>query len=95
MTIDRDMLLCLESMARVELKEAERENARAELQNAVNLFDELAALDTRGVEPMTHAFEAVNVTREDEAVPSMAPALLLASAPQQKDNCFMVYRTVD
>jgi len=95
MTIDRETVLRLEAMARVELTQAEREDARAGLQSAVDLFDRLAALDTDGVKPMPHVFEAVNVTREDARVPSVEPELLLANAPRQKDNCFMVHRAVD
>jgi len=95
MTIGRNLVLRLESMARIELTEPERESAQAGLQSVIDLFDQLIALDTQGIEPMPHVFGAVNVTREDKTVPSMEPELLLANAAQQKDDCFMVHRTVD
>jgi len=95
MTMDRDMILHLEAMSRVELSESEREGAQAELQNVLTQLQPLTALDTEGVEPMYHAAPLVNVTREDAVEPSMEPELLLANAAHEKNDCFMVHRTVD
>jgi len=95
MTIGRDTILRLESMSCIELTEAEREAAQAGLQSLIASFGALTALDTEGVEPMPYILPIANVTRADQAAPSMEPALLLANAPRQKDNCFMVHRALD
>jgi|GEM_PF-5641233 len=52
MTIDRDMILHLEAVSRIELSEAERDGALAELQNVLTQLEPLTVLDTEGVEPM-------------------------------------------
>ena len=61
----------------------------------IGYVDQLAELDTDGVEPMSHVFPLVNVLREDEVKPSMARELILQNAPKQKDGCFLVPKTVE
>ena len=95
MTIDRNLVQYLESLGRIELSDAERAATEADLQNIITYFDQLSALDTQGVEPLSHSFPVANVMREDEVTPSMNPELLLSNAPQQKDNCFLVHRAVE
>ncbi|MDR1465163.1 MAG: Asp-tRNA(Asn)/Glu-tRNA(Gln) amidotransferase subunit GatC [Oscillospiraceae bacterium] len=95
MTIDRDLVLYLESLARIRLTEEERAKCEADLQSIIAYFDQLNALDTEGVEPLSHSFPIVNVTRADETAPSMDPELLLQNAPKEKDGCFWVMRAVE
>ena len=95
MTMNRDMTLRLEAMSRIELSESERAGAQAELQNVLTQLEPLTTLDTDDVPPMYHAMPLVNVTREDVAEPSMEPEILLANAAREKNDCFMVHRTVD
>ncbi len=95
MTIDRDLVLYLEALARVRLSEEERAATQSDLQNIISYFDQLNALNTAGVEPLSHSFPVVNVMREDTVQPSMENELLLSNAPREKDGCFMVYRAVE
>ena len=69
--------------------------AAADLSRMIGYVDQLAELDTDGVEPMSHVFPLVNVFREDEVKPSMARELILQNAPKQKDGCFLVPKTVE
>jgi aspartyl-tRNA(Asn)/glutamyl-tRNA(Gln) amidotransferase subunit C len=95
MTIDRDLVLYLEALARVRLTEAERAACEGDLQSIISYFDQLNALDTQGVEPMSHALPLVNVMREDAVAASMETDALLANAPREKDGYFMVGRAVE
>lgn len=95
MTIDRDLVLYLESLARIRLDEEERGAMQTELQQIISYFDQLNALDTEGVEPLSHSFPVTNVVREDEVLPSMDNEAILANAPQEKDGSFLVHRAVE
>ena len=95
MTVDRELMLKLEALSAIALDEEEREAMRGELQSAVDGFDRLRALDTEGVEPLTHVFPLMNVTREDRVVPSMPNEELLANAKREKGGAFMVHRAVE
>lgn len=55
----------------------------------------LNALDTSGVEPMSHVFPVKNVLREDEVVPSFDRDELLRNAPASEDGAFLVPKTVE
>ena len=59
------------------------------------LSETLNELDTCGVEPLSHSFPVTNVFHEDEVAPSMDREALLANAPNQKDGCFQVPKTVE
>jgi aspartyl/glutamyl-tRNA(Asn/Gln) amidotransferase C subunit len=101
MTIDRDLVLALESLSSIALSEEERAAFEGDLRGAVACFDRLGALDTGGVEPLTHSVPPVNgvpwanVMRADEVVPSMPNEELLANAAREKDGAFLVYRAVE
>ena len=94
-TIDRNLMLYLESLSNIRLSEEERAACRDDLQSVIDHFGQLAALDTEGVEPMTHGLPLVNVMREDKAVASIGSEALLANAPRVKDGAVMVVRTVE
>ena len=95
MTIDRDLVLYLEALWRIRLTEEERTTCESDLQNIITYFDQLNALDTQGVEPLSHSFPVSNVWREDAVAPSYPTEDILANAPKEKDDCFWVYRTVE
>ncbi|MCL2106075.1 MAG: Asp-tRNA(Asn)/Glu-tRNA(Gln) amidotransferase subunit GatC [Oscillospiraceae bacterium] len=95
MTIDRDLVLYLESLGRIRLTEEERAACETDLRSIIGYFDQLGALDTEGVEPLSHAFPVTNVMREDVILRSMDPGDILANAPREKDGYFMVHRVME
>jgi len=50
----------------------------------------LSEVDTAAVEPMAHALDVANVFREDEVRPSMDRREVLAGAPNQDGECYLV-----
>ncbi|MCM1038649.1 MAG: Asp-tRNA(Asn)/Glu-tRNA(Gln) amidotransferase subunit GatC [Roseburia sp.] len=80
-------------LAKLELSEEEKEQARKDMGRMLDYIDKLAELDTEGVEPMSHVFPVENVFREDEVTNSDTRELLLSNAPEQKDGMFVVPRT--
>ncbi|MDR2525263.1 MAG: Asp-tRNA(Asn)/Glu-tRNA(Gln) amidotransferase subunit GatC [Oscillospiraceae bacterium] len=95
MTIDRSLVLYLETLARIRLSEEERARCEGELQSIIGYFDQLSALDTNGVAPMSHVLPLRNVMREDAVSSSLPTEKLLQNAPREKDGCFLVQRAVE
>ena len=95
MEIDDKLVSYVAELAHLKLDDDQRAQAAADLSRMIGYVDQLAELDTDGVEPMSHAFPLVNVFREDEVKPSMARELILQNAPKQKDGCFLVPKTVE
>ncbi len=82
-------------LAKLELSEAEKEQAKSDMGRMLDYIDKLGELDTTDVEPMSHVFSVQNVFREDAVTNSDTREELLSNAPEQKDGMFMVPRTFE
>ena len=82
-------------LAKLELSDEEKEQAKSDMGRMIDYIDKLGELDTTGVEPMSHVFPVQNVFREDVVTNGDTREELLANAPEQKDGMFMVPRTFE
>jgi aspartyl-tRNA(Asn)/glutamyl-tRNA(Gln) amidotransferase subunit C len=82
-------------LARLELSAAEKERMRKELDGILSYIDKLRALDTRGVEPTSHAVPLTNVMRDDTEVPSLPRDEMLANAPDRHGELFRVPKIIE
>lgn len=82
-------------LAKLELSEEEKEQAKRDMSRMLDYIDKLNELDTSGVEPMSHVFPIHNVFREDVVTNSDQRGKLLANAPEEKNGAFVVPRTVE
>lgn len=82
-------------LAKLELSDDEKEQAKSDMGKMLDYIDKLNELDTSGVEPMSHVFPVNNVFREDVVTNEDTRDKILSNAPEEKDGSFMVPRTVD
>lgn len=82
-------------LAKLELKDEEKESARQDMQKMLDYVDKLNELDTSKVELMTHIFEMGNVFREDEVTNGDDRDAMLANAPEVKEGQYKVPKTVE
>jgi aspartyl-tRNA(Asn)/glutamyl-tRNA(Gln) amidotransferase subunit C len=82
-------------LAKLELSEEEREQAKKDMGSMLDYIDKLGELDTTGIEPMSHVFKVQNVFREDVVTNGDDSENILKNAPGEKDNMFMVPRTFE
>lgn len=82
-------------LAKLELSDEEKEQAKKDMGGMLDYIDKLGELDTTGVEPMSHVFPVHNVFREDEVTNGDTREELLKNAPQEKDGMFVVPKTFD
>ncbi|MEE1312398.1 MAG: Asp-tRNA(Asn)/Glu-tRNA(Gln) amidotransferase subunit GatC [Lachnospiraceae bacterium] len=82
-------------LAKLELSQEEKEQAKKDMANMLDYIDMLNELNTDGVEPMSHVFPVHNVFREDVVVNGDCRNEILKNAPEEKDGSFMVPKTVD
>jgi aspartyl-tRNA(Asn)/glutamyl-tRNA(Gln) amidotransferase subunit C len=80
-------------LAHLSLTSEEKEGLAHELQAILAYAETIQALDTEGVEPMSHA-AAAEVLRADEAVPSLDRERVMAAAPDAADGLFRVPRVL-
>ena len=82
-------------LAKLELSEEQKEQAKKDMARMLDYIDMLNELDTSGVEPMSHVFPVNNVFREDEVTNGDEREAVLANAPAKKEGSFMVPKTVE
>jgi aspartyl-tRNA(Asn)/glutamyl-tRNA(Gln) amidotransferase subunit C len=88
--IDRDTVLHVARLARLELTDAEVERMVGELGGVLEHIETIAQLDLDGVPPTSHVVEVANALRDDEPRPSLSLEQALAGAPAVADDGFAV-----
>ncbi len=88
--IDREQVLHVAKLARLELSGDEVETMAAELSGILEHVDRISELDLADVEPTSHVVSLENVLRADEPRASLDRDRALASAPDPADGAFRV-----
>ena len=88
--IDREQVLHVARLARLELSDAEVETMVGELSKILEHIERINELDLEGVPPTSHVVEVSNALRPDEPRPSLPREVALASAPSHTDEGFLV-----
>jgi aspartyl-tRNA(Asn)/glutamyl-tRNA(Gln) amidotransferase subunit C len=88
--IDREQVLHVARLARLELSEQEVERMSGELSTILEHVERISELDLEGVEPTSHVVELENVLRADEPRPSWPRERVLEQAPDPVDGAFRV-----
>ena len=82
-------------LAKLELSESEKEDAKKDMASMLDYIDKLGELDTTGVEPMSHVFPVNNVMREDVVTNGDGIKDTLANATEANEYGFIVPKTVE
>ena len=90
MAIDRDQLLHVAHLARLELREDELERLGAQLNDILEAVSKVSELDLSDVPPTSHPLDVVNVWEEDEPKPCLSVEDALANAPEREGDFFKV-----
>lgn len=88
--IDREQVLHVARLARLELTDDEVEHMTGELSKVLDHIDKIAELDLEGVAPTSHVVEVERALRPDEPEPSLPRDVALAPAPAVSDDGFLV-----
>lgn len=90
MTLSRQEVAKVATLARLALSEQELETMTSQLAGIVGFVSQLEELDTTSVEPLAHPLDAANVFRDDVIAASLSTAEALQSAPRHDGECFLV-----
>ncbi|MGH8648355.1 MAG: Asp-tRNA(Asn)/Glu-tRNA(Gln) amidotransferase subunit GatC [Burkholderiales bacterium] len=82
-------------LARIAIDEAEARAALSQLNDVFKLIAEMQAVDTRGVEPMSHALDVVQRLREDSVTESDRHVLFQSVAPQVESGLYLVPKVIE
>jgi aspartyl-tRNA(Asn)/glutamyl-tRNA(Gln) amidotransferase subunit C len=90
MAIDREQLLHVAHLARLELRDDELERLGAQLNDILAAVSKVSELDLSDVPPTSHPLVVVNIWAEDEPRPCLSLDDALANAPERDGNYFRV-----
>ena len=88
--IDREQVLHVARLARLELSDAEVDRAAVDLNKVLDHIESISELDLDGVEPTSHVVDVDSALRPDEVRPSLPHEVALAQAPAVQDGGFLV-----
>ena len=88
--IDREQLLHVAHLARLELRDDEVERLGAQLNDILEAVSKVSELDLSDVPPTSHPLDVVNVWGDDEPRPSLPVEEALANAPEREGDFFKV-----
>jgi len=82
-------------LARLAIDETEARAVLSQINDVFRLIAEMQAVDTRGVEPMSHALDVVQRLREDNVTESDQHALFQSVAPQVESGLYLVPKVIE
>jgi aspartyl-tRNA(Asn)/glutamyl-tRNA(Gln) amidotransferase subunit C len=88
--LEREQVLHVARLARLELDEAELQKMATELSAVLDHVERIRELDLAEVPPTSHAVDVAGVMRPDEPQPSLPRDVILAAAPEPVDGGFGV-----
>lgn len=88
--IDRDQVLHVARLARLELADDEVGRMADELTKILGHVEKISEVDLEDVPPTSHVVEVAGALRPDEVRPSLDRDVALANAPATQDDGFLV-----
>ena len=95
MSIDKNTVGKIARLARIKVTEQEKDVLSAELSNILKMIEELNAVNTDGVEPLTSVVQMQMFEREDKVTDGAIPEKILQNAPEQTAGFFVVPKVVE
>lgn len=95
MAVDTTTVAKIASLARIRVEEERRQALAGELSGILDWIEQLSAVDTQGVVPMTSAVEHALHWREDKVTDGNIVEDILANAPASEFGFFAVPRVID
>ena len=82
-------------LARLEVTPAEVVALQQQLNDIFAMIEQMRAVDTSAVEPMSHPQEVMQRLREDRVTESDQHALFQSLAPQVEDGLYLVPKVIE
>jgi len=95
MSIERREIEKLATLSRIAINEETINEVSQRLGSVLELVDQLQAVDTDGVEAMSHPMQATQRLREDEVTELNRREALQAIAPETEDGLFLVPKVIE
>ncbi len=95
MSIDQATVRHIARLARIRVSDEEARQFEGELSSILTWVEQLEAVDTNDVEPMTSVIEVDMKQRRDEVTDGGMPDKVVANAPERENHFFLVPKVVE
>jgi aspartyl-tRNA(Asn)/glutamyl-tRNA(Gln) amidotransferase subunit C len=95
MSLSPEQVRRIAGLARIELADADVEATRAKLNGIFGLIEEMQAVDTTGVEPMSHPQDLAQRLRDDLATETDRREAFQGVAPQTEAGLYLVPKVIE
>lgn len=95
MSITKDIVRKVASLARIEMNEAELDRMTPKLNGILSWIEQLQAVNTDGVEPLANVANIELKLRPDVITDGKCPDKVLANAPEEVGGFFVVPKVVE
>ncbi|MDH3342372.1 MAG: Asp-tRNA(Asn)/Glu-tRNA(Gln) amidotransferase subunit GatC [Gammaproteobacteria bacterium] len=95
MSLDADAVKKIAYLARLKIDEADVPGYVNNLSNIIDLVEQMNAVDTTGVVPMSHPMDAVQRLREDVVTETNQRQAFQAIAPATEDGLYLVPQVIE
>ncbi len=95
MSLDADAVKKIAYLARLKIDEADVPGYVNNLSNIIDLVEQMNAVDTEGVVPMSHPMDAVQRLREDKVTETDKRESFQAIAPKTEDGLYLVPQVIE
>ena len=82
-------------LARIEINEAEAQATLSKLSGILGLIEQMQAVDTTGITPMSHSQDVVQRLREDVITETNQRELLQSNAPAVAGGLYLVPKVIE
>ena len=90
-----DQIAKIAQLARLELSPADSAAMQQQLNGILAMVDRMQAVDTKGVEPMSHPQQAMQRQREDGVTERDQREKYQAAAPATEDGLYLVPKVIE
>jgi len=95
MSIEVEEVKKIAKLACLDVKDADIQSYATNLSNILDLVAQMDAVDTTGVTPMSHPFDAVQRLREDVVTDFDRREAFQAIAPKTEDGLYLVPKVIE
>ena len=95
MSLDTATVRRVASLARIRVEEAELPRLQSELNGLMGWIEQLKAVDTQGVEPLSGGGQLALRLREDKVTDGGVTEAVLSNAPDREGEFFAVPKVVE
>ena len=95
MSLSPDQIRRIARLARIAVREDESALVAERLNRVLGLIDQLRAVDTGDIEPMSHALDLVQPLRPDAVTETDQRARFQAAAPAVEDGLYLVPKVIE